>query len=192
MHAFITLGLGIAIAFIPVPASAMRFADVLTDHSPPGGNLVQNPATEVLGPPDGIVAQFQEVDLTTPGFVTVEFTGSAIEDAPGNDFFIHLIDWTVSENEIFSVFASLGGEVFESIGSSGIPTGSAEAPITIGFDLASANLSSASFIKIVNGRIATSCCESPDIDAISAIPEPSTLILLAFGLSVLAVRIPRT
>jgi hypothetical protein len=150
-------------------AFATSFASIVIDSSPLGSPDI-NTVDELLGPPDGQITAFEEVDSFTPGFVTVGF-GTEFFNVTGNDILIYLYDWTPSDNEVFEVFASPDGSPgsFISLGSAGTPNGGVGAPVTLGFDLGTAGLASASYLRIVNLRIHPLDGEGPDIDAIEAI-----------------------
>lgn len=157
---------GFATTEAPTPEPI--FASSLADHSPIGYGGANDP-NAVLGSTDNLVAQFDNGDLTTPGFVTVSFE-DAFSDGVGNDVIIHLIDWSPAENEIFEVFASWDGVVFESLGLSGTPSGTNTVPFEVGFDLSSSSLGAARYIRVVNSTINIDVdWEGPEIDAIQAI-----------------------
>ena len=161
------------------------FVSTVIDHSPVSQPEI-NTIEELLGPPDGEVTAFEEVDSVTPGFVTVGFGGQFL-NGPGNDISIYLTDWTSSDNEIFEVFASSSGDAgtFVSLGTSGVPIGGVNMPITVGFDLGAAGLSSALFLRIENSQVHPLIGEGPDIDAIEAtnvVPIPPAIWLFGSGL----------
>jgi len=179
-------------------ALALSFASVVVDSSPVSQPEF-NTASELLGPPDGEITAFEEVDSLTPGFVTVGF-GSNFLNITGDDILVYLLDWTASDNEVFEALASLDGSAgsFVSIGSSGAPNGGVNAPVTLGFDLAVAGLDSAMYLQIRSSRIDPRIGEGPDIDAIQAmslssspVPEPGTLALIGSGLGLLCLRMRR-
>lgn len=146
------------------------FADTIVASTPTGCGpppCVPNPASNVLGPPDGQVTNFDNVGAT-PGSVTVAFCGKRIENVPGNDITIWVIEQESFEG--FRVLASQNGASFVEIGvqpGAGCPGFD---PCPISFDLG--ELDWAALIKIENLNIdppQTTCCEGPDLDAIEAI-----------------------
>lgn len=146
------------------------FADTIVASTPTGCGpppCIPNPASNVLGPPDGQVTNFDNVGAT-PGSVTVAFCGKRIENVPGDDIIIWVIEQESFEG--FRVLASQNGSSFVEIGvqpGAGCPGFD---PCPISFDLG--GLDWAAHIKIENLNIdppQTTCCEGPDLDAIEAI-----------------------
>ena len=110
---FLTAGLALAGAFSPAEGqcSPDPWADLVVQSSPTAGD-----AMSVLGAPDGVLADFEEVS-GAPGFVTVEFLDDLIVDGPGVDFAIHVVDFAASEIvEAFELFVSEDGIFFTSLG----------------------------------------------------------------------------
>jgi hypothetical protein len=161
----------LALVYFPCLAHAERFADVILSHS-----LVDNPGTfpeNVLGAPDELVADFERVDNSTPGFVTVQFSGNPIADESGDDLFIYLRDWVAEDFEFFDLYGSSNGSSFTLIGSSGAANGGAGSALSVvSFDMADGGFGSLSYLRIVNGRVEPLGSEGPDIDAIGAVGDP--------------------
>lgn len=110
---FVTVCFVLAAGFSQANAecSPDPWADVVVESSPTVGD-----AMSVLGAPDGVLADFEEVS-GTPGFVTVEFLDDMIVDGPGDDFAIHVVDFAASEFvEAFELFVSEDGVLFTSLG----------------------------------------------------------------------------
>lgn len=150
-----------------------HFANRVVDSTPPSCGpppCVPSPASVVLGPPDVVVTNFDNVGAT-PGYVTVALCGQRIENTPGDDVIVWVIEQEYFEG--FRVLASQDGTNFFEIGQqpgAGCPGFD---PCPIGFDLANASppLAWAAFIKIENLNIDppyTTCCEGPDLDALEA------------------------
>lgn len=176
--------LAVGLALAAASGSALSaYASSIVDSSPLANGL----AAEVLGAPNGLGPAFDQVNSTTPGFVTVSFD-LPFADVAGSDVFVHVLEWPESEAETFEVFASLDGTAssFVSIGASGTPTGG---NVVLGFDLASAGLSAARFVRVQNGRIDLAAqWEGPEIDAIRSeqsirsVSEPTALFTVSLGL----------
>lgn len=170
--------------------ASTTFASFVVDHSPVSGPSINTPE-ELLGAPDGEITAFEEVDISTPGYVVVGFSVPFL-NISGDDITIHLSDWIASENEVFEVFASQDGSLssFFSLGTSGTPNGGVHTPITATFDLGIASMDWALFLRIENLVIHPLEGEGPDIDAIEAnavIPVPSALFLGMSGLASLVI-----
>jgi len=177
-------------------AAVLPFAEVILANTPPAGVSIP---TDLLGAPDGALAQFDNVG-GTPGSVTVGFNSSlTIIDGAGDDFKIYLGDFTVVENELFETFISNNGIDFVSLGVTAPTTVVDELPEMVSFDLFGSGLSEARQIRILNSTVVDAhAFEGPDLDAIealnfniarsTAIPEPATLLLVASGLLGLATR----
>ncbi len=163
---------------------ASIFASSVVDHSPVHSSHLP---TDVLGVPDIDAVQFEDVDPNTPGFVVLGFD-QQFGDGVGNDIIVHLYDWSPNENEQFEVFASMDGTAgsFVSLGQSGPPIGDIVDAyyFLLGFDLGTAGLMSAQFIRIENLFLSPNHSAIPDLDAVEAlslVPEPTTLALLGLG-----------
>ena len=172
-----------SLATLSTSHALAAYATSIVDSSP----LANGSSTGVIGMPDSVVAAYDQASASIPGFVTVSFD-EPFGDVAGFDLFVHVIEWPLSENEVFEVFASLDGTPgsFFSLGPSGPPSGG---NVIVGFDLGAAGMTAARYVRVQNSRLELGVSsEGPEIDAIQSvqplqgIPEPGSLALLAFGL----------
>lgn len=159
------------------PFDESRYASTVTESSEPGQDV-----NLVLGPPDGLVKDFNDLDGVTPGYVIVEFPDDII-DRPGNDIRIHLVDWDDASEEFILLGSDTGvfGSFYE-IGFAGPPTGAAAEPFEVDFDI-SGIIELAQgfrFLAISNVIIDTTVeFEGADIDAFELLIDgcnPSVLL----------------
>ena len=164
---FLVAGLIPAAAFSPANAqcSPDPWADLVVESSPTAGD-----ATWVLAAPDGLLADFEEVN-GSPGFVTVEFLDDVIVDGPGDDFAIHVVDFPATESvEAFELFVSEDGIFFASLGVVFPTSPFQSAPETLGFDLNGSGVSAVRQVMVLGLTVdVLHLGEGVDIDAFEAL-----------------------
>ena len=163
----LTAGLFLAGVFSPVGAqcSPDPWADNVIESSPTAGDAIS-----VLGAPDGVLADFEEVS-GSPGFVTIEFLDDVVVDGPGDDFAIHVVDFAASESvEAFELLVSEDGVFFSSLGMVFPTSPFQNAPETLLFDLHGSGMDAVTRVTILGLTVnATHLGEGVDIDAFEAL-----------------------
>lgn len=158
-----------------LPADAQCSADPWADWVVVSSMTSGDPLS-VLGAPDGVLADFEEVG-SDPGFVTVVFTDDVIADGPGADFIVHVVDFPQSEFiEAFEVLVSEDGTSFVSLGMVFPTLLMGDLPEPIAFDLAGSGLASVTHVTVRGLNVdPIHQGEGVDIDAFEAINCDATV-----------------
>lgn len=130
---------------------------------------VEHPIHLLLGPPDGVEAEFDNAG-SQPGFVTVGFPQDfKIVDGPSKDFILYLVDFWIPDDERFEVFVS-DGQTAVSLGTRSPMQSNAYLPASLEFDISATGLPFVTQIALRNLNVVTAHThEGPDVDAFEAI-----------------------
>lgn len=157
-------------------ATSDPHADAVVSSSPFPLVGIFGPPEALLGPPDDSIFS-PDNDGPDPGFVIVAFIDYILIDGEGPDLAVHVFDFWVGESfEIFELLVSADGNTFVSLGVVNPTLALPNLPQTLVFDLAGTGLSAVTHVKIVNGIVAETQFEGPDLDAIQALNQDAQII----------------